>query len=305
MRLRVAANRHRRALPRRVALLISLLLVGAPWSPIETATRPAGAATRPPEAPAQPAPDPAVGQEGKDVPWVPTPDVLVDKMLEMAEVTADDLVIDLGSGDGRLVIAAARLGARAVGVELAPNLVALSERRAAEAGVSDRTEFVAADLFEFDLSPATVVTMFLLPDINYRLRPTLFDLRPGTRIVSNTWDLRGSETDPDAPGWTADATVVLDPCPTWCTSLLWIVPARVAGAWQMDAGKLVLEQRFQELSGEFRTPGGTVPISGRLRGEEISFEAGGVTYTGRTAGATMIGTARTPAGVIEWRAVRR
>jgi SAM-dependent methyltransferase len=281
------------------------LLAGAPWSPIETATQPTGAATRPPEAPAQPAPDPAVGQEGKDVPWVPTPDVLVDKMLEMAEVTADDLVIDLGSGDGRLVIAAARLGARAVGVELAPNLVALSERRAAEAGVSDRTEFVAADLFDFDLSPATVVTMFLLPDINYRLRPALFDLRPGTRIVSNTWDLRGSDTDPDAPGWAADATVVLDPCPTWCTSLLWIVPARVAGAWQMDAGELVLEQRFQELSGELRPPGGTVPISGRLRGEEISFEAGGVTYTGRVAGATMSGTARTPAGVIEWRAVRR
>ena len=129
-----------------------------------------------------------------------------------------------GSGDGRLVIAAARLGARAIGVELAPNLVALAERRAAEAGVADRTGFVAADLFDFDLSPATVVTMFLLPDINYRLRPALFDLRPGTRIVSNTWDLRGSETDPDAPGWAADATVVLDPCPTWCTSLLWIVP---------------------------------------------------------------------------------
>ena len=255
---------------------------------------------------AQPPSDPAVGQEGKDVPWVPTPDVLVDKMLEMAEVTAEDLVIDLGSGDGRLVIAAARLGARAVGVELAPNLVALSERRAAEAGVADRTEFVAADLFDFDLSPATVVTMFLLPDINYRLRPALFDLRPGTRIVSNTWDMRGSETDPDAPGWAADATVVLEPCPTWCTSLLWIVPAKVAGSWRMEAGELVIEQRFQQVSGELRTAGGTIPLTaGRLRGEEISFEAGGVSYTGRVAGSTMSGTARTPAGFTEWRAVRR
>ena len=293
-----AANRQPRAFPRTSVLTI-LLLAGAPWSPPETAPQP-------PEAPGRPAPEPEIGQEGKDVPWVPTPDVLVDKMLEMAEVTADDLVIDLGSGDGRLVIAAARLGARAVGVELAPNLVALAERRAAEAGVSDRTEFVAADLFDFDLSPATVVTMFLLPDINYRLRPALFDLRPGTRIVSNTWDLRGSDTDPDAPGWAADTTVVLDPCPTWCTSLLWIVPARVAGAWQMDAGELMLEQRFQEVSGELRTAGGAIAITdGRLRGEEISFDAGDVSYTGRVAGSTMSGAARTPAGVTEWHAVRR
>ena len=293
-----AAKRQSRALPRAAAILIALSLAGAPWSPPE-------ATAQPPEATAQPTPEPEIGQEGKDVPWVPTPDVLVDKMLEMAEVTADDLVIDLGSGDGRLVIAAARLGARAVGVELEPNLVALSERRAAEAGVADRTGFVATDLFDFDLSPATVVTMFLLPDINYRLRPTLFDLRPGTRIVSNTWDLRGSETDPDAPGWVADATVVLDPCPTWCTSLLWIVPAKVAGAWRMDGGELVLEQDFQEVSGELRTAGGTVPISGgRLRGEEISFEAGGVSYTGRVAGSTMSGAARGPAGVTGWRALR-
>ena len=238
---------------------------------------------------------------------MPTPGVLVDKMLEMAEVTAEDLVIDLGSGDGRLVIAAARLGARAVGVELEPNLVTLSERRAAEAGVADRTEFLATDLFEFDLSPATVVTMFLLPDINYRLRPTLFGLRPGTRVVSNTWDLRGSDTDPDAPGWPPDATVVLDPCPTWCTSLLWIVPAKVAGTWRMDAGELALEQRFQEVTGELRTAEGTVAITGgRLRGERIGFEAGGVAYTGRVVNeSTLRGTLETPAGVAAWRAVRR
>ena len=290
------------------AVTLALLLAAAAWSPAAGQPAPRPAAEQPALRPAagQPAPRPAVGQEGKDVPWVPTPDVLVDKMLEMAAVTPDDLVIDLGSGDGRLVIAAARLGARAVGVELEPNLVALSERRAAEAGVADRTEFLATDLFEFDLSPATVVTMFLLPDINYRLRPTLFDLRPGTRIVSNTWDLRGSETDPDAPGWTPDATVVLDPCPTWCTSLLWIVPAKVAGTWLMDAGELVLEQRFQEVSGELRTSVGTVAISGgRLRGEQIGFEAGGVSYAGRVAGSTMSGAARTPAGVTEWRAARR
>jgi len=157
---------------------------------------------------------PTVGQDGKDVPWVPTPDVLVDTMLEMAAVTADDRVIDLGSGDGRMVIAAARLGARATGVEFEKSLVELSTRSAAEAGVANLTEFVATDLFGFDLSPATVITMFLLPDINYRLRPTLFALTPGTRIVSNTWDLSGSDENPDAPGWTPDRSVVLDPCPT-------------------------------------------------------------------------------------------
>ncbi len=278
---------------RLAAVAIALLAAAGLWSP--------------PEATGQPAPEPTIGQEGKDVPWVPTPDVLVDKMLEMAAVTPDDYVIDLGSGDGRLVVAAARLGARAVGVELDPGLVVLSERRAAEAGVSDRTEFLATDLFEFDLSPATVITMFLLPDINYALRPTLFDLRPGTRIVSNTWDLSGSDTDLDAPGWVPDATVVLDPCPTWCTSLLWIVPAKVSGVWQMDAGELVLEQRFQEVSGQLRTADRTLAVTdGRLRGNRISFEAGGTSYTGRVAdGSTLSGTARTPAGVSAWRAVRR
>ncbi len=287
------SNRQPRPLPPLAAVTIALLTAGGLWSP--------------PEATGQPEPEPEIGQEGKDVPWVPTPEALVDKMLEMASAAPEDVVIDLGSGDGRTVIAAARLGARAIGVELEPNLVALSERRAAEAGVSDRTEFVATDLFEFDLSPATVVTMFLLPDVNYRLRPTLFDLRPGTRIVSNTWDLSGSETDPDAPGWVADDTVVLDPCPTWCTSLLWIVPAKVAGAWRMDAGELVLEQVFQTVTGRIRTADGTFAITeGRLRGERIGFEAGGVSYTGQVAGdSTMSGTARTPAGVTEWRAVRR
>ena len=156
---------------------------------------------------------PTVGQEGKDVPWVPTPDVLVDKMLEMANVSPDDLVVDLGSGDGRTVIAAARLGARAIGIEFDPELVALSTERAAAAGVSDLTEFVASDLFEYDLSRATVITLFLLPDINYRLRPTLFALRPGTRIVSNTWDLSGSDEDPDAPGWTPTEPSCSTPAP--------------------------------------------------------------------------------------------
>ena len=252
---------------------------------------------------------PTVGQEGKDVPWVPTPDVLVDKMLEMAAVRPADRVIDLGSGDGRIVIAAARLGARAVGVELEESLVELSTRRAAEAGVVDLTEFVATDLFEFDLSPATVITMFLQPDINYRLRPTLFALKPGTRIVSNTWDLSGSDEDPDAPGWIPDRTVVLDPCPTWCTSLLWIVPAKIEGTWRLGHGELQLEQRFQEVSGRMRTEAGTAQIEeGRLSGTVITFRIGDTSYRGRVSQAdqtdqiTMRGVARTPDGTADWRA---
>ena len=238
---------------------------------------------------------------------MPTPDALVETMLEMAAVTPADLLIDLGSGDGRMVIAAARLGGRAIGVEFEPTLVALSVQRAAEAGVSDRTEFIATDLFAFDLSPASVITMFLLPDLNYQLRPTLFSLRPGTRIVSNTWDLRGSEEDPDAPGWTPDRTVVLDPCPGFCTALLWIVPAKVDGVWQLEDGELVLEQQFQMVSGRITRAGRTAAIEdGRLSGNVLTFLAAGATYRAQVdpdSGATMQGTARRGAGDAPWQAV--
>ena len=245
---------------------------------------------------------PAVGQEGKDVPWVPTPDVLVDKMLEMAEVTPDDFVMDLGSGDGRTVIAAARLGARAIGIEYDKDLVGLSKQRAAEAGVSELTEFVATDLFEYDLSQATVITLFLLPDLNLKLRPALFSLQPGTRIVSNTWGLDGWDDDADAGnGWTPDETVVLDPCPTWCTSLLWVVPARVEGTWRLSEGQLSLDQTFQTVSGTLRTETGTIPIEdGRLRGAAITFRAGDTRYTGSVDDTTMTGVAHTPSGVVDW-----
>ena len=249
---------------------------------------------------------PTVGQEGKDVPWVPTPDVLVDTMLEMADVSPNDLVVDLGSGDGRTVIAAARLGARAIGIEFDPELVALSTQRADEAGVSDLTEFVATDLFEYDLSRATVITLFLLPDLNYKLRPTLFALQPGTRIVSNTWKLDGWDDDPDARnGWAPDETVVLDPCPTWCTSLLWVVPAKVEGTWRLSDGELSLwlAQTFQMISGTLRTERGTIPIEdGRLRGTQISFRAGDTRYTGSVDDTTMTGIAQTPNGAVHWSA---
>jgi|TARA_B110000116_G_scaffold239808_1_gene227471 SAM-dependent methyltransferase len=248
-----------------------------------------------------------IGQEGKDVPWVPTPNALVDTMLDMAGVTGEDFVIDLGSGDGRTVIAAAQRGARALGVELEPNLVATSRQRAIDAGVEHRTEFLAADLFTVDLTPATVITMFLLPDINSRLRPTLLGLAPGTRIVSNTWDMGGSDSDPNAPGWIADETVVLDPCPGFCTALFWIVPANVDGTWRIDGQEgdveLTFEQQFQMAAGRLRGNGRTQDVEeGRLRGREISFRVGDARYRGQVNGTEMTGTVRRDASTTAWRA---
>src|SRR4051794_22215667 len=184
---------------------------------------------------------PSVGQPGKDVVWVPTPDALVAKMLDLAKVTPQDYVIDLGSGDGRTVITAAKRGARALGIEYNPDMVELSKRNATEAGVTSRASFAKADLFETDLSQATVITLFLLPDINLRLRPKILDLKPGTRIVSNTFTMED---------WKADQTATADqPCVSWCTALLWIVPAKVAGAWHVGSQTLTLTQTYQEIGG--------------------------------------------------------
>jgi len=226
-----------------------------------------------------PAYEPSVGQEGKDVVWVPTPQVVVNKMLDMAKVTKDDFVMDLGSGDGRTVITAAKRGARALGVEYNPDMVELSKRNAAKEGVAERAQFVKADLFETDFTKATVITMFLLPDINLKLRPKILNLKPGTRIVSNTFTMGE---------WKADETADLGAggngnCnESWCTALLWIVPAKVAGTHKLPQGELTLKQEFQMLSGTFRTEGKTLAIAnGRMRGEEISFKAGGKDYRGR------------------------
>ena len=140
---------------------------------------------------------PQVGQDGKDVIWVPTPQGLVDKMLDMAKVTPKDYVIDLGSGDGRTVITAAKRGSKALGIEYNPDMVELSKQNAAKEGVSDKASFVKADLFESDFSQAQVITMFLLSSINLKLRPKILDLKPGTRIVSNTFDMERLEAGRD------------------------------------------------------------------------------------------------------------
>ncbi len=223
---------------------------------------------------------PTVGQAGKDVVWVPTPEALVNKMLDMANVTPDDIVFDLGSGDGRTVIAAAKRGATATGIEYDPGMVELSKRNAAAAGVSGKATFVKADLFETDLSKATVITMFLLQHINMELRPKLLELKPGTRVVSNSFTMEDWEPD--------DTATVTEDCEIWCHALMWIVPAKAEGTWTLPQGDLVLTQQFQKVSGTL----GTTPISdGRLRGDAITFTLKGVRYDGRIDGRVMQGTA--------------
>jgi precorrin-6B methylase 2 len=224
--------------------------------------------------------EPSVGQAGKDVVWVPTPQAVVDQMLDLAKVTPQDFVIDLGSGDGRTVITAAKRGARALGIEYNPDMVELSKRNAAAAGVSDKATFMKADLFETDFSKATVITMFLLPSINMQLRPKLLDLKPGTRIASNSFTMED---------WETDATVTVEKgCETsWCTAHFWIVPAKVEGTWKTPNGELKLTQKFQMVSGTL----GSTPISeGRLRGDELTFSAGGARYSGRVEGTAIRGT---------------
>ena len=242
---------------------------------------------------AQPAKDyqPSVGQEGKDVIWVPTPQALVDKMLDLAKVTPKDYVIDLGSGDGRTVITAAKRGAKALGIEYNPEMVELSKRSAAKEGVGDRASFVKADLFESDFSQAQVISMFLLSSINLKLRPKILELKPGTRIVSNTFDMAD---------WKPDETATVPGCNSWCTAHLWIVPAKAEGTWNLPQGELTIKQTFQMISGTLKSANGLTPINGKLNGEQISFSAGNASYTGRVNGNSMEGTA----GGAKWSATR-
>jgi len=218
--------------------------------------------------------EPTVGQPGKDVVWVPTPQIVVDRMLDIAKTTPKDFLMDLGSGDGRTVITAAKRGINALGIEYNPDMVELSKRNARQAGVEARANFEKTDLFTYDFSKANVITMFLLPDINLKLRPAILKLKPGTRIVSNTFtmgDWKADEIDELAgkPGCNS----------SWCTVLLWIVPANVAGTYRLPQGELVLKQEFQMLTGTLRTPDGkTAVVNGKVRGEEISFAAEGREY---------------------------
>jgi len=238
---------------------------------------------------------PTVGQSGKDVVWVPSPQALVDKMLDMAKVTPQDFVMDLGSGDGRTVITAAKRGARALGIEYNPDMVALSRRNAVAAGMGDKARFVRADIFESDLSPATVITLFLLPDLNVKLRPAILALKPGIRVVSNTFNMGD---------WEPDETFALN-CDSYCTAHLWIVPARVEGKWKLAQGELTLRQTYQTISGTLANGASAVPISGgKLRADEIVFVAAGAEYRGRVNGKVIEGTVKNGSNTGTWSARR-
>lgn len=237
--------------------------------------------------------EPRIGQQGKDVVWVPTPQALVNKMLDMAQVTPKDVLMDLGSGDGITVITAAKRGVRAFGIEYNPDMVELSRKNAEAAGVSSMATFEKADLFETDFSKATVITMFLLPSINLKLRPTLLDLKPGTRIVSNTFNMED---------WAPDQMESVEPCDRWCTALLWIVPARVEGSWRVGRDNLMLTQTFQKVSGSL---GGQPIIDGTLRGDEFTFAVGTARYTGRVDGNRIRGTYTRDGRTTEWNALRQ
>ncbi len=238
---------------------------------------------------------PRMGQQGKDVVWIPSPGETVQMMLNLAQVTPNDFVIDLGSGDGRNVIAAAKRGARALGVEYNPELVALSKSTAAAEGVADKATFVHGDMFEADISKASVLVVFLIPDNLSKLAPKFFDLRAGTRIVSNTYEIGG--------GWEPDDSERLALCASWCGAHLYIVPAKVAGTWRFPDAELTLEQSFQTVWGSYQTNGISVPVNGLLRGDEIIFSVNAVEYSGRVTGDAMNGVAK-GRSTTEWTASR-
>jgi hypothetical protein len=254
---------------------------------------------------------PQVGQEGKDVIWVPTPQALVDRMLQITGVTAKDYVVDLGSGDGRTVITAAKkLGARALGIEYNPDMVELSKRNAAKEGVSGRATFMKADIFETDFSDATVVTMYLLPQLNLKLRPKIAAMKPGTRVVSHAFSMED---------WQPDQIESVE----GRTAYLWIVPAKVEGTWRWEIAssgprsyELMLRQHFQMVEGLVKADNKTGQVRNiKLRGDQISFsimEFAGVEtiirrdFAGRVNGSSIEGTMKSSNGAseVKWSAVR-
>ena len=239
-------------------------------------------------APAQESYKPTVGQAGKDVVWVPSSAAMVEKMLDHARVTPRDFVMDLGSGDGRSIIAAAKRGARARGIEFNNDLVEYSRREAAAAGVADKAEFVQGDMYEADISKATVLTLFLLPTNLEKLAPKFMQLPPGTRIVANTFWLSD---------WAPDDTQELENgCESWCTSHLIIVPARVEGRWRVGDGVLSLTQKYNNVEGTYTPANGSpVPAKGSLRASELTLTVADAEYQGTVNGDTIEGAPRSSA----------
>ena len=208
---------------------------------------------------------PRLGQEGKDVIWMPTGGELVTLMLKTAKVAPNDLVYDLGAGDGKIAIAAAKeFGARSIGIEFNPDMAAFAQRNAVRAGVGDRVKIINGDIFKEDFSKATVVTLYLLPDLNLKLRPILLKMKPGTRVVSHAFTMGD---------WEADQEIEAGQ-----RGYFWIVPANVAGDWVIDGietqNKVVLNlvQRYQRIGGSLTVGGKTQPIlNPSLEGDKLSF----------------------------------
>ncbi len=250
---------------------------------------------------------PQVGQEGKDVIWVPTPQSLVDRMLDMAKATPKDYVIDLGSGDGRTVITAAKRGIRALGIEYNADMVELSKRNAEKEGVGNRAQFVRGDIFETDFSQATVLTLYLLPSLNVKLRPTILKMKPGTRVVSHAFSM---------DDWQADQTDSAD----GRTAYMWIVPARVEGTWRWNVSgsgpqnyELMLRQQYQQVEGVVRLDDKMGQLRDvKLSGDRITFSVVELTganpikrdFTGRVNNGTIEGTVKHPGGEAKWSATR-
>ena len=248
--------------------------------------------------------EPQVGQAGKDVIWVPTPDEVVERMLRMAQVTANDYVVDLGAGDGKIAIAAAKkMGARSLGIEYNGDMAKHAQRNVEKAGVQARAKVVQGDIFASDFTTATVVTMYLLPALNMKLRPQILAMRPGTRVVSHSFNMED---------WEPDETSSMD----GRRAYLWIVPANVMGGWSMDLGgeraDLTLEQKFQKLDGHVQL--GAIQAGlreTRLRGFQISFtyvDNTGVRrdFTGRVTGGKMEGAFRSDTGAEgRWTATKK
>jgi SAM-dependent methyltransferase len=246
--------------------------------------------------------EPSVGQSGKDVVWVPTPQALVDRMLDMAKLTPADVHYDLGSGDGRTVITAAKRGGKAFGIEYNPEMVELARRNAQKEGVADKAIFRQGDIFApasvEEYSKATVITLFLLPDLNVKLRPNLLKMKPGTRVVSNSFTMGE---------WKEDEKISAGgDCTSWCTAYLWIVPANVAGTWKSSRGMLTLKQEFQILSGTLAQGGANAVISdAKMNAGQIAFSAGGAQYQGQVNGNAIEGTYKGSDGSGKWSATRQ
>jgi hypothetical protein len=236
---------------------------------------------------------PTVGQAGKDVIWVPTPDALVTKMLQAVKTTKDDLVFDLGSGDGKIPIAAAKeFGATAVGIEYNADMAELARRNVKRAGVDGKVRIITGDIFKEDFTKATVVTMYLLPDLNLKLRPIILKMKPGTRVTSHQFHMGD---------WEADEKLNIE----FRDAYVWYVPADVAGEWALKEesggfeGVVTLAQRYQRVGGTITTGGKTQPLlSPTLTGDKLAFSFVDNENNLRTVKTTVSGA--TMSGDLSW-----